>query len=402
MTHDPRRDPRAQRADQLARRHGLGVVPPTLTEEDALSIPPQFGPNDRMFESYEQDVDMDPLDWNEEHPLWLAFKKGDVRLATDPQTGELTIVDRRLDLHRSLDDKIPKQKFAKGDVAVLDNMASLAQLQYQLGHQMVVYAIADFAAQGTVTIGGTNFALSPLLEPPVQASLLFPPIGGAILTGELDLGFEGASQHVVFDMLPGEIAKIPFAGQFGRLNARLRPKYYTPTDDAVVVPHLRQYLAFPGGPILTNELWNSLPIQLMAQNGFANPNGAPCQGWISEGFLSNDIQRAPTRRFFGSVKCTGVVNVWHSRCPVAFAATHVMLVGSLYDAANPNLQALSFLMNGPPSTGLAVPQIGPFTTNTLVPLIDNCQSIDVINSPNPVGGVATPEIPFELIYFLSV
>lgn len=401
MVHDPRRDPRAQRAEQLARRTSLGVAPPSLTEEDALSIPPQFGPNERMFESYEQDTgSLDPLDWNEEHPLWLAFKKGDVRLANDPHTGEMVIVDRRLDVQTNMDDKLPRQKYGKGDFAEMDRMASLAQLQYVLGKMMVAYAICDFATPGTIAQPGPGgiilqVPISPLNQPPVQAIADLPPIGGAILTGEIDMGFDGSSDHVVFDMPPGQIVKIPFAGNFGKLAARLRPKYYTPIDD--LVNHLRQYLAFPGGPVLTNEMWNSLPTQIMAQNAFPNNQPAPCRGWISEGFISNDLQRAPTRRFYGTVKATGSLAQWSTRCPIAFAATHAMLVGGFFDGLNPALQSLAFVQNGLGTTGVPIQQAGQFTMNTMVPLINNCQSIDVFNSPNPVRN----EMPFELIYFLS-
>lgn len=407
MVHDPRRDPRAQRAEQLARRTSLGVAPPSLTEEDALSIPPQFGPNERMFESYEQDTgSLDPLDWNEEHPLWLAFKKGDVRLANDPHTGEMVIVDRRLDVQTNMDDKLPRQKYGKGDFAEMDRMASLAQLQYVLGKQMVIYAVTDFTAPNGTNSDGTTAYLSPLNQPPVQpapvAFVASPPIGGAILTGEIDIGFDGASDHVIFDMPPGQIVKIPFAGNFGKLAARLRPKYYTPIDDAA--NHLRQYLVSPGGPVLTNEMWNSLPTQIMAQNAFPNFQPQPCRGWISEGFLSNDLQRAPTRRFYGSVKATGTLAQWSTRCPIAFAATHVMLVGGFFDAVNPALQSLAFVQNGLGTTGAPIQQAGQFPMNQIVPLINNCQSIDIFNSPNPIGGGlfgAVAEMPFELIYFLS-
>lgn len=394
MVHDPRRDTRAQRQEQLSRRTSLGVAPPQLTEEDALSIPPQFGPNERMFESYEQDTgDMDPLEWNEEHPLWLAFKKGDVRLARDPE-GEIVIVDRNLDARQNMDDKVPRQKYSKGDFAEMDRMASLAQLQYVYGKMMVSYAVCDFATPGVTTAVG-NITLSPLNQPPVQAAADSPPIGGAILTGEIDIGFDGTGDHVVFDMPPGEIVKVPFAGNFGKLAARLRPKYYTPSDDAIA--HLRQYLAFPGGPILTNEMWNSLPTQIMAQNGFPNPNPQPCRGWISEGFISNDLQRAPTRRFYGTVKATGVAALWTTRCPIAFAATHVMLVGGFFDGANPALQSLAFVQNGLGTTGVPIQQYGQFPMNQMVPLVYDVQSIDVFNSPNAVRN----EVPFELIYFLS-
>lgn len=420
MVHDPRRDSRAQRQQQLV---GRGQLYPTREVQpkpagievppDALVLPPDFARGDRFFEGVEMEdvVDdgegggvahpgegggtIDPLTWNENHPLWLAYKKGQVRLV-QLADGSLQIIDKREDVEESINDLLPRQMFAKGGTVQMDILASLAQLQYRLGKTMVAYGICDFLLSGDSVAGTT---ISPLNQPPVQASGAVPPVGGAILTGELDIGFEGAGQHVVFDLPPGEIIKIPFAGSFGRLQARLRPKYYPVSDDGAA--HTRHYLAFPAGPILTNELWNSLPANIMAQNGFSNPNPQTVQGWISEGILSNDLPRAPIRRFFGSVPGTGVIAVWTVFAPLAFAATHVMLNGGIYDSANPNLQSLQFKFLLPPSTAVAAPTMGPFNVGQIVPIPFNCQGIEVFNSPNPIGGGVVVEIPFELDYFLS-
>lgn len=428
MVHDPRRDSRAQRQQQLGGRNlypTREASPPIEEEEpgievppDALVLSPDFARGDRFFEGVEMEdvVDdgegggvahpgsgagtIDPLEWNEEHPLWLAYKKGQVRLAalTD---GSLQIIDKREDVEESINDLLPRQMFAKGGVVQMDLMASLAQLQYRLGKTMIAYAICDFV----VNVPGTSNAQivanggSPLQTLPTQASGAVPPVGGAILTAELDMGFEGAGQHVIFDMPPGEIVKLPFAGSFGRLNARLRPKYYPVSDDAGT--HTRNYLISPGGAILTSELWNSLTTNVMAANAFPNPNPQACQGWISEGILSNDVQGKPIRRFFGSVPGTGVVAQWHVICPLAFAASHVILNGSIYDSAAPTLRSLQFLFILPPTSGVAQPTSGPYDVGQLVPIPYNCQGIIVINSPNPIGGGVVVEIPFELDYLLA-
>lgn len=394
MVHDPRRDSRAQRDSQIARRQSM----PTLTEEssempaeayeeDTILVPTHFAPGSRFFDEMPQETDVDPLDWNEDHPLWLAFKKGDVRMVQMPD-GSTRIIDKRDDVEHSINDLLPKQKFAKGGSVSLDIQASLAQLQFGLGKTMVSYAICPFVS-----------GVSPLLTRPTQANGGVPPIGGAVLCGALEFGFEGAGETTVFDMPAGQVIKIPFAGSFGRLIARLWPKYYTPSDDGVA--KIRTYLLFPAGPTLTSELWNSLPVSIMAQNGFANPNAQECRGWISEGIISNDLPRAPTRRFYGTVKADGVIADWKTICPIAFAATHVTLVGGAFDSANPTTRSLQFQFILSPTSGVAAPLEGPFDINQTVAIPNGCVGIQVFNSPNVLGGAAAVEIPFELIYSLS-
>lgn len=414
--NDPRRDSRAQRAQQLQGRQlyptrevqpAPSYGPPIDVPPDALVLPPDFSRGDRFFEGVDMEdvVDgqaggdvapgsgtIDPLEWNENHPLYLAYKKGQVRLAE--VDGQLHIIDKREDVEESLNDLLPRQMFSKGDSAQMDLMASLAQLQYRLGKTMVAYAICDFAA-----VGGTDPTNSPLLQAPIQANTGVPPVGGAILTAELDIGFEGSGQHIIYDMPPGEIIKLPFAGQFGRLNARLRPKYYSVSDDGVT--HTRNYLITPGGPILTSELWNSITANLMAANAFSNPNPQPCRGWISEGIQSNDVQGKPIRRFFGTVKASGVIAQWKVICPIAFAASHVILNGGVYDSANPTLHSVQFLFILPPTSGVAQPTQGPYDVGQLIPIPYNCQGIIVVNSPNVLGGLGALELPFELDYILA-
>lgn len=426
MTHDPRRDSRIQRQQQLVGRGALyptrEVVPPPPPSinvpQDALVLPPDFSRGDRFFDGVEmQDVvddgegggvampgsglgTIDPLEWNENHELWLAYKKGQVRIAE--VDGQIHIIDKRQDVEESINDLLPRQMHAKGDFVELDKLASLAQLQYRLGKTMVAYAICDFVQP---VAGTTNAQIianggSPILTLPVQASVQVPPVGGAIITAELDIGFEGAGQHIVFDMPPGEIIKLPFSGQFGRLNARLRPKYYTPSDDGAT--KTRTYLAFPAGPTLTSELWNSLPASIMAQNAFPNPNPQNVQGWISEGILSNDLPRSPIRRFFGTVRGDATVADWRTICPIAFSASHVTLNGGVYDSANPALKSIQFLFIMPNTTGVAGFNVGPFDVGAIVPIPYNAQGIVVINSPNPVGAAIAPvEIPFELDFLLA-
>jgi hypothetical protein len=399
MANDPRRDPRAQRDAQLAARDKRQLYPVLELEEDEPQEEsyPVGDENDvvisaamgqgRFFADEPQETTIPVEEWNENHPLWLAFKKGDVKIVQGPD-GRDVMVTRDAYVRERGGDLLPTQDYGKPDVAVVDQAASLAQIKYQLAKTLVAYVSTDAPQRG-----------SPLLQLPIQTDTTKPPIGGKILCAALDFGHKGSGEYVIYDVPASQIIKAPFAGSFAKLSARLWPMYYTPDDTGTT----RLYFLFPGGPHLTTELWNSVPSALVAQQtGEVNPNPVPCKGWIAEGFLSNDDKNRPIRRFYGSLITDGTIASHATRCPIAGAATYVMLIGGLYDKTNPNLQSLSFLQNILSTTGVATRQIGPFPANTIIALDATCTSIDVINSPNPVGTALAPfEVPFELIYFLS-
>ena len=407
MANDPRRDPRAQRQAQLMAREKRQLYPVLemqepeeeeesydVSETGDVVIGPNMGPR-RFFADEPQETTIPVEDWGPDHPLWMALKRGDVRITRNAQ-GQEVMVDRRLDARQDRD-LFPIDDYAMGqDVGGLspDGVGSLARVKYGLSKTLTMYASTDPALAG-----------SSLLVAPEQGNTTLPPVGGAVMCGMLDFGHKGAGKQVWFDMPAGQIVKQSFAGSFGKLSARLWPQYFKNSDDNGA--KLRKYLLFPGGPILTTELWNSIPSGLMGANNFptviagANvlPNGT--RGWFGEGIQPLDSQSRPQRRFYGSVIGDGTIADWSTRCPIANAATYVMLIGGLYDKTNPALQSLSFLQNLAATSGVN-PQIGPFPVNTLIALDAKCESIDVINSPNVVGtGLAPFEVPFELLYFLS-
>lgn len=344
----------------------------------------------QFFPEEVPEVDPDVVPWGPEHPLWLPFMKGDVKLVRGID-GQEHLVAREAYAAR---DHIPTEDFGTSDTIEMDLVASFARVKYSYAKTLVAYAIADPLS-----------ASSPLLIAPTQASDQVPPIGGAIATAQLDFGHLGTPQSVIFDIPPGQIIKAPFAGRFGILSARLRPRYYTNSDSGAG-PVTRQYLAFPGGPVLTNQLWNSTQTLTMAQNGFAAAGGSglthSVRGWLAEGFLSNDVPSKPARRFYGTVKCTNLVNTMTVFCPVAFAATYVQLVGgaTLGASATNSTEILQFFQVPLPTSGVGQQLVGPFPPNQLVPLIAGCQNIVVVNSPNVVTANIL-EVPFELDYFLS-
>ncbi|MFI5301894.1 MAG: hypothetical protein ACHREM_27715, partial [Polyangiales bacterium] len=202
--------------------------------------------------------------WGPEHPLWVPFMQGDVKIVRDASGQEL-IVPREAYAQR---DDIPTEDYGSSDFVSGDLFASIAQIKYRYSKTVILYGITDPPQIG-----------SPLLVKPIQANTTVPPIGGAIVTAGLDFGHRGTPQFVIFDLPPSQIIKANFAGSFGKLGARLRPKYYTPSDSGGG-PVVRVYLAFPGGPQLTSELWNSSQTNAMAQNGFVADAKQPVRGWF--------------------------------------------------------------------------------------------------------------------------
>ncbi|MFI5299108.1 MAG: hypothetical protein ACHREM_13510 [Polyangiales bacterium] len=324
--------------------------------------------------------------WGPENPLWVALKAGDVKIVRTA-SGEEVLVPREAYAQR---DDIPTEDFGSSDSVSHDLLASFGQLKYRYAKTMVAYAITDPPQPD-----------SPLLVKPIQSSTAVPPIGGCVVTAGLDFGHRGTPQFVIFDMPPSQIIKAPFAGSFGKLGARLRPKYYTPSDSGAA-PIIRVYLAFPGGPQLTNELWNSTQTLSIAQNGILMDGVQSVRGWLAEGFLSNDLPSKPIRRFYGSVQCNGTPNNQEVFCPVAFAATYVQLSGASNNGVGGSTTVLQFYQLLPPTSGVAAQLIGPYPPNQPVLLLDNVQAIVVVNAPTAVGGAFAPlEVCFELAYSLS-
>ncbi len=370
-------------------RHGaIGQNGPT----EAVSMyerPMDFTPPPGQFELEQEGGDFEHPPWGPEHPLWIQFKRGECKIVRAPD-GHDYLVPKEAYAERTKDDTIPLEVFANASAqAIRDQPASLAQIRYQYGKSLCAFACADVPPP--VSAGNHN----PLIVPPVQPGGAGNPlVGGCVLVASLDFGFQGAQSKYQFDLPPGLTIKAPFAGNFGRLTARLMPKYYPP----VVALSVQSYLQTTGGLPLTSELFNADSSAIIAGNPIDTADPAPCRGWfsLSEG-TSNDTSGKPTRRFYGSVLTTGAAGGQPTLCPVAMGAMWVMLVGGRFVPGFPARgNVLSFLQNGPPSVNGAAN--GPFPSNVMVPLIDNVQSITVLETSTGDGAL---NVPFELLYWLS-
>jgi hypothetical protein len=375
-------------------RAGAIAPGPTAEARSMYDDPYDFNEPATEFEIERDGGEPENAPWGPEHPLWLQFKRGECKIVRGPDGADY-LVPKEAYTERTQGDTIPLECFAQTNAqAILDQPASLSQIRYQYGKSLAAFAAADMPLGAFSNASPPAGNVSPLNQEPAQpGGANTPNIGGAILVASLDFGFGGAQSKYMFDLPPGLTVKAPFSGNFGRLNAKLMPKYYTNVDGAGV----RQYLQAPGGNVLTTELWNAESSALMAANGFTNNNPAPCRGWISLGEgLSNDTQGKPTRRFYGSVLTTGAVAGQITRCPVAQGASWVMLVGGRFDPVAAQVNALAMVQNGPLSPQAITSQATP--AGVIVPLIDNVQSISVFET---TSGAAPKDIPFELVFFLG-
>jgi hypothetical protein len=376
---------------QFPPREGVTTTPETGEAVSMYERPMDFTDPPGEFEIEQEGGDPEQVPWGPENPLWQAFKRGQCKIVRGPD-GQDYLWPREAYAARTKDDSIPLECYANASAqAVRDQPASLAQIRFQYGKMLCAFAAADVPANLNIL----NPQLSPLLVPPTQpGGANTPNIGGVVLVASLDFGFEGGASKYMFDLPPGQTIKAPFAGNFGRLNAKLWPKYWHFTDGG----GFRTYQTFAGGPNLTSELWNAESgVVISAQAVIDNANPAPCRGWISlaEG-LSNDTAGKPVRRFFGSVLTTGAVAGQMTTCPVAFGAMWVMLVGGLFAPVGAQQNVLAFRQNGPGSPSAIT--TGPFPSGVMVPLIDNVQSIDVFETTT---GAAPKDVPFELLYFMA-
>jgi hypothetical protein len=243
---------------------------------------------------------------------------------------------------------------------------------------------------------------NPLNVPPVQATIGDPPIGGCVSISQISFGHKGSQFQALYDVPPAQIIHVPFGASYGASTSLLVPKYYTPATEAGTT--FRDYLLFPGGPVLTNLLWNTLNQNVLVQNGFTNPNSVPFMGWfaLADSF-SNTTFSQPNRRFYGSVLCTAAIaNPLQSPIanptqvtvvPVAWFASQVTLVG------NP---ALVFAVRGLTSAGGVTQIWGPFPANQAITLPAGATSILVWAASSLIQpGVPRIDEVFEVVYTLS-
>jgi hypothetical protein len=283
-----------------------------------------------------------------------------------------------------------------GEVAQLaevigDQPQTFAKKSLRRDSQLTAYALVDSPDMTTYfsNLGFDPNKPSPLADPLIAAGA-GKFFGSTVLVGQLTIGHGGVSQDITFDLPAMQLVKVPFNGMVGQLRARLYPKYYFPND---TVAGTRTYnigdFTIHNVPV-TNITFNNGPPSQLALQAMTNTNPARVRGWISEGSNATDELGRATRSFSGSVPITGPFAVT-VQCPIAWFANAVMLRGGQLVAGV--AESVAFLI-----TDYQGKQTGPYPPNTIIPIGNSIESIQVV-SPT---GVTVTEAPFELLYFISI
>ena len=344
--------------------------------------------------------------WNESfsNPDYAARMQGQ---STIEQTPQGPVVVKQSDYIKHEGDEIPLEDLgitAQVDVFV-NQIAGPARTKYKLAKSLIGY-ISVPNPEEVYNLTDPNVTLasnsSPLQAPWIQADGTHPPVGGCVAIANLKFGHQGVQYSLWHDVPQGTVVRVPFGGSFGRYNAQLEPKYWH-NDDGVLVANTRVYLITAGGTQLTNTFWNNLPPNIVQQQNNIDTKGVvQFQAYFAKSNFPNTTLSQPIRRFYGSVKCTGVVAAQPTRCPIAWYANQVKLIMGHYSIATAGMPLFQFIINGQAGTGGVVETWGPFDVNEEVQLPVGATSIDVINSPNAIGGAFPIEVPFELDYTISI
>jgi hypothetical protein len=313
---------------------------------------------------------------------------------------DVTLVPQSAYLQRG-DEDTPQQDVGTLAHAVFDAPASPVRTRSILGREILGLIQADPPKTG-----------SPLLVVPAGNSTTGPVafFGGAVALGVAQFGHLGSSTQIVFDILPGSLVKVPTVDSMMNMKGRIAPRYFA-NDGGVP---LRQYLLFPGGPVLTNASFSDLPPNIMELQGGAagtivaagvasNPVGF--SGWAARGLSPTpDEATLPTRVFRGSVLSSAIApaNPTNaSRIPIPFGAIGVAVFGGLYDSA------LGVGVGSVPVTwtqNLDIPgaAVGPFPGDgeSIIPIVQGATSIDVFGGNSAAAG--SLEIPFFAAFYLNV
>lgn len=372
----------------------------------------RFDPRLPQFPPSPTDEYGNPLPWAPGNPQYDAFMRGELRIVPrehdmelpaqyhgnpmeqqfHPQQVEMVARDHTgQEQMRMLKEQgfLPRRSTGTQGIAVIDQAAIMADCEYAFARNLIGYTIVQNPDIAPPPVDPA-FPTQTLSVPPTGGP---PLVGGCIALAELRFGHDGVNQTVFYDLPPGAMVKVPFAGSAAKLFGRLAPKYYT-NDDGTLVANKRVYRLFPGGPQLTNAQFNNLPGRLLSMNNFTTPNPVAFQGFFADGSVANgDSFSKPTRRFYGSVKTTGAIRGQGTIVPVAWNAVAVMVTGGLTNADGTSI-GVQFVQNGP--TGAV--STGPYGRGVVQQLINNCQNIEVYD---PAASVAGSEVPFEVCYYLS-
>lgn len=359
-----------------------------------------------------------------QNPQYLAYAQGRMTLESQPRFdgttpvpyGRHDSVGHRPPLTREDVAMVPQQAYLdlKGDEiphqdegtvsnAIFDAPASPVRARFHLSKEML--GIVQVAPPG---------AGSPLLVVPVGDSLITAPaiapvafFGGAVSLGLSQFGHKGGSTELTFDILPGSLVKIPAVPSMMRMAGRIAPRYFA-NDGGTP---LRQYLLFPGGPVLTNASFSDLPPNIMSLQGgipgtivAAGAAGNPVvfSGWSGKGLSPTpDEATLPTRIFRGSVLSSAAAGAPTnaSRIPIPFGAIGVAIFGGIFNSTlTPATVPITWVQN----LDVAGATAGPFPSDgeSIIPIVQGATSIDVFGGNSAVVGDL--EIPFFAYFYLNV
>lgn len=337
--------------------------------------------------------------WNESmsNPAYIAMAQGKATIEQGPNG---PVMVPKAEYIGSEDPNKPTQDQGTLSFAVFDAPASPARTNWRESTMM----------SGVLQVPTPLPETSPLFVTPT-GTITTAPFGGGVALGVFDYSHLGGKFRVNVDMNPGTTVKVPVVGSQGVTGGRLIPMYWAHSDDGVA--HVRTYLLFPGGPVLTNDAFTDPPPNIIQLQGTGNgtllnpDNGSDGKvaflGWWGKGTTPTpSITALPTRTFRGSVKAPagGAANVWLSRIPVPRGAIACIVVGGFF--SNATVPQTIAITGWTQNTLLAGNPSGPFAPNTTnpVPLLTDIQSIDVFAG---IGlAAADTEVPFSATFFINV
>lgn len=296
------------------------------------------------------------------------------------------------------DEETPQQDEGTGSAAVFDQPASPVRTRSILGRDITGYIQVDPPVEG-----------SPLLVVPAGSAVapVAPFFGGAVALGVAQFGHLGSSTQIVFDVLAGSLVKVPTVDSMMKMTGRISPRYFASTT----VGTLRQYLLFPGGPVLTNQSFSNLPPNIMELQGNGpgtviaagdQNNPVNFSGWAARGLSPTpDEATLPTRIFRGSVLSSAAAPAAPtnaSRIPIPFGAIGVAVFGGIYD---PALGVPSVPITWVQNLDVTGATVGPFPSDgeSIIPIV-GATSIDVFGGNSAAAGDL--EIPFFAFFYINV
>lgn len=230
------------------------------------------------------------------------------------------------------------------------------------------------------------------------------PIGGCVPVGLLTVGHMGVARDHLFSCDPGQTWVVPFSGSAADFSWQMSPKYFWPNDSTNTRTYMTADPASPVTAALTSNAWNKTPTatHLSTVCNTLSPAGILSQADIftkrgngsahfGHGSQATTPLNQVNRKFYGTVR-PGELGIYTTRCPIAYNATSVMLVG------RPELTMVQRSPVFDPAT--INPSTGPLPANVAHQLI--CGSGGEIDVSMGTFVNLAQEIPFVLVYFLGI